>query len=224
MKILVIEDDRKTSQLLQESLSKLGFEVECVMRGDEGFARALAWDWSALIVDIMLPGMDGLTLVKRYRQEGKQAPVLMLSARGELEQRIEGLDAGADDYLAKPFAFSELQAKLRALLRRGVLLEPTKWVVADLVYDAATREARRSGQRIELSNREALLLECLMKAHGRVVSRRDIIRYVWEYDFDPGTNLVEVYIRRLRDKLSSADRPMLVHNVRGLGYKIDDQP
>ena len=177
-----------------------------------------------LLVDIRLPPRDGLSLVRELRQQGRTTPVIMLSARGEVEQRVEGLNAGADDYLPKPFAMSELLARLRSLLRRNVALKPAVLTLADLTYDVGTRETRRAGKRIELSSRESLLLECLLRAEGRVVSRRDIILSVWEYDFDPGSNLVDVYVRRLREKIDRDHAPVLIQTVRGLGYALRIQP
>jgi DNA-binding response OmpR family regulator len=224
MNLLIIEDEKKTSALLREELEREGYSVACEYDGINGRDRALNGDWDALIVDIMLPKMNGLDVVAELRASGIKTPVIMLSARGEVEQRIEGLDAGADDYLAKPFAMSELVARLRALLRRGVASTSAKIKMDDLIYDPATREARRSGQRIDLSQREAMLLDCLISANGKIVSRLDIIKCVWEYDFDPGTNLVEVYIRRLREKIDRDHAAPLIHNVRGMGYRMQIMP
>ena len=219
MHILIVEDDSKTAALLSSALRQEEFEVSHVMDGENGLQRALSGVFDALLVDIMLPQRDGLSLVRELRQQGRTTPVIMLSARGEVEQRVEGLNAGADDYLPKPFAMSELLARLRSLLRRNVVL-----MIADLTYDTGTRETRRGGRRIELSSRESLLLECLLRAEGRVVSRRDIIVSVWEYDFDPGTNLVDVYVRRLREKIDRDHSPVLIQTVRGLGYALRFQP
>jgi DNA-binding response OmpR family regulator len=224
MKLLVIEDEKKTSALLQDVLQREGYDVECMYDGISGRDCAINGEWEALIVDIMLPKMSGLDVVAELRAAGIKTPVIMLSARGEVEQRIEGLDSGADDYLAKPFSTSELTARLRALLRRGAAPLKAKIKMDDLVYDPATREARRAGQRIDLSQRESLLLDCLLSANGNVVSRRDIITCVWEYDFDPGTNLVEVYIRRLREKIDRDHAVSLIHNVRGMGYRMQILP
>lgn len=220
MHILIVEDDPKTAALLASTLRQEEFEVSHKDDGESGLERALAGGIDALVVDIMLPRRDGLSLVRAMRQKGCTAPVIMLSARGEVEQRVEGLNAGADDYLPKPFAMSELLARLRSLLRRNVALKPGLLSLADLTYDAGTRETRRAGRRIDLSSRESLLLECLLRAEGRVVSRRDIIVSVWEYDFDPGTNLVDVYVRRLREKIDRDHTPALIQTVRGLGYAL----
>ena len=224
MHLLIVEDERKTAALLSASLSKEGFDVTCVEDGKSGLEHGVSGGFDALLVDIMLPKLDGLSLVRELRSKGQITPVIMLSARGEVEQRVEGLDAGADDYLPKPFAMSELMARLRSLLRRNSQQKPVVLSIADLTFDQTTREVRRSGKRVELSTREGLLLECLLRAEGGVVSRRDIITAVWEYDFDPGTNLVEVYIRRLRDKIDRDFSPALIQTVRGLGYALRFKP
>jgi len=220
MRLLVVEDERKTAALLSATLKQEGLVVHVAADGVAGLAEALKGGYDVLLVDIMLPKLDGLSLVKQLRGKGDITPVIMLSARGEVEQRVEGLAAGADDYLPKPFAMSELMARLRSLLRRNSQQKPTVLSVADLTFDQATRETRRGGKRIELSSRESLLLECLLRAEGSVVSRRDIITAVWEYDFDPGTNLVEVYVRRLRDKIDRDFTPALIQTMRGLGYAL----
>ena len=220
MRLLIIEDERKTAALLGSTLRQAGFEVMCAQDGAAGLKAALEQGYDALLVDIMLPKLDGLSLVRELRRQGRATPVLMLSARGEVDQRVEGLDAGADDYLPKPFAMSELLARLRSLLRRNTLTRPAVLALDDLTFDIQTHETRRAGKRVELSTRESLLLECLMKAEGAVVSRRDIISAVWEYDFDPGTNLVDVYVRRLREKIDRDHTRALIQTVRGLGYAL----
>lgn len=220
MRLLLVEDESKTAVFISEALTMAGFDVACAGDGRSGLEQASAQAFDAVVCDIMLPGLDGLSLVRELRRRGIKTPVLMLSARGEVEQRVEGLDAGADDYLPKPFATSELLARVRSLLRRNSLQKPAVFSVADLSFDPVTREARRAGRRLELSTREALLLECLLKAEGAVVSRRDIISAVWEYDFDPGTNLVDVYVRRLRDKIDRDHPRALIQTVRGLGYAL----
>lgn len=220
MRLLIVEDEPKTAKLLNAALLENGFDVVCVSDGQSGLKCAVGGGFDALLVDIMLPKLDGLSLVKKLRAKSDSTPVIMLSARGEVEQRVEGLDAGADDYLPKPFAMSELMARLRSLLRRNSQQKPALLSAADLTFDQVTRETRRGGRRIELSARESLLLECLLSAEGSVVSRRDIITAVWEYDFDPGTNLVDVYIRRLRDKIDRDFTPALIQTVRGLGYAL----
>jgi len=220
MRILIIEDEPKTASLLRNALSSEGFDVVTEDDGEAGLAAAMGDGFDALLVYIMLPKRDGLSLVRELRAGGKTTPVLMLSARGDVEERVEGLDAGADDYLPKPFATSELMARLRSILRRNRPQKHDPILLANLAFDPATREVRRDGKRLELSARESLLLECLLRAEGRVVSRREIISAVWEYDFDPGTNLVEVYIRRLREKIDRDLPPALIQTVRGLGYAM----
>lgn len=220
MRILIVEDEPKTASLLRNALSSEGFDVVTEDDGEAGLAAAMGDGFDALLVDIMLPKRDGLSLVRELRAGGKTTPVLMLSARGDVEERVEGLDAGADDYLPKPFATSELMARLRSILRRNRPQKHDPILLANLSFDPATREVRRDGKRLELSARESLLLECLLRAEGRVVSRREIISAVWEYDFDPGTNLVEVYIRRLREKIDRDLPPALIQTVRGLGYAM----
>lgn len=223
-KILLIEDEIKIAQVLHEELRGEYGVVDWVSRGDEGLQQAELGDYHVLLIDIMLPKVNGMEIVRRLRAKGVQTPVIMLSARGELDHRIEGLDAGADDYLAKPFAISELKARIRAVMRRQVLEWNSTIVLDDLVFDRHTREVRRAGEKIDLSTREALLLEVLLSAEGRIVSRAEIIRHVWQYDFDPGTNIVEVYIRRLREKIDRRFAKPLIHNVRGLGYQMTDMP
>lgn len=224
MRILIVEDEPKTSSLISSFLKEQGYETECAKDGSAGAKLAFGSDFDALIVDIMLPKLDGLTLVQQLRSQGITIPVLMLSARGEVEQRVEGLEVGADDYLPKPFAISELLARVRSLVRRNSLQKPSLRAVGDLTFDPLTRETRRGGRRVDLSTREVLLLECLIKADGAVVSRRDIIAAVWEYDFDPGTNLVEVYVRRLRDKIDRDHSAPVIHTIRGLGYALREKP
>lgn len=224
MRLLIIEDDRKTADLLCDGLQAAGCTFALMTNGEAGLIEALKGSYDAIVSDIMLPKMDGVSLVRVLRAQGHHTPVIMLSARGEVERRVEGLDAGADDYLPKPFAMSELLARLRSILRRNIQSRPTTLSVADLVHDAARNETRRGGRRLDLSAREARLLECLLRAEGGVVSRRDIISSVWEYDFDPGTNLVDVYIRRLREKIDRGQAVPLIHTVRGLGYVLRAQP
>ncbi len=220
MRLLIVEDEPKTAALLATRLGEEGFEVVKEEDGESGLAQALSGSFEILLVDIMLPKLDGLSLVRSIRAKGLATPVIMLSARGEIEQRVEGLDAGADDYLPKPFAMSELLARIRSLVRRNAQQKSSRFVLDDLSFDHLTREVRRAGRRIELSTRESLLLECLFRAEGQVVSRRDIISKVWEYDFDPGTNLVEVYVRRLREKVDRDFPNSLIQTIRGLGYAL----
>jgi DNA-binding response OmpR family regulator len=224
MRILVVEDDPVTAHLIAESVRDEGWSSTIETNGARGLRLAQLGNYDALVLDIMLPDCDGLSVVRQLRDSGIRVPVLILSARGDLEQRVEGLEAGADDYLPKPYAQSELIARLRSITRR--LSQPASEALAagDLRYCPATHDVRRAGVRIELSLRECLLLECLLRAEGAIVSRRDIISTVWGYDFDPGTNLVEVYVRRLRLKLEPPSSPLLIHTVRGLGYMLRELP
>lgn len=224
MRLLVIEDEKKTAAFLESMLRAEGFETRVAADGAGGLKQALEGGFDIILSDIMLPRLDGLGLVQELRRQGITTPVIMLSARGEVEQRVEGLNAGADDYLPKPFASSELLARIRSLVRRHQGLRSGALTVGDLSHDPVTRETRRAGRRVELSTREALLLECLLKAEGAVVSRRDILSAVWEYDFDPGTNIVDVYVRRLRDKIDRSTSTPLIHTIRGLGYALRERP
>jgi DNA-binding response OmpR family regulator len=219
MKVLIVEDERKMRALLSNFLSNEGYAVHCADNGTEGLRLGQLMEFGVLLIDVMMPGIDGITLIKRLRVLGVTTPAIILSARGALDHRIEGLDAGADDYLPKPFSLSELSAKLRAIKRRS-MKATTTFSLDDLTYNQLTRETRRAGVKIDLSTREALLLEILLTSAGQVVSRMEIIKRVWEYDFDPGTNIVEVYVRRLRDKIDRGQNRKLIHNVRGLGYTL----
>lgn len=220
MRLLIVEDEQKTAALIRNALVQEQFEVTCVSDGEAGLVEGVKGHYDIMIVDIMLPRLDGLSLVRVLRDNGHKVPVIILSARGDVEERVQGLNAGADDYLPKPFAMSELLARIRSLTRRATQLNPGTLSVADLTFDLSTRDVRRDGKRIDLSPRESRLLECLLRADGRVVSRRDIIRQVWEYDFDTGTNLVDVYVRRLRDKIDRDRSLALIQTVRGLGYVL----
>jgi DNA-binding response OmpR family regulator len=220
MQILVVEDDAATASLLIGALRDEGWNGTVESDGERGLRLAQIGAFDALVLDLMLPGRDGLSIVRNLRQNGHRLPVLMLSARGDLEQRVQGLEAGADDYLPKPYARSELIARLRSLTRRQSQIPADLLTIADLTYRPSTHDVRRGGEQIQLSARECRMLECLMRAEGAVVSRRDLISAVWGYDFDPGTNLVEVYVRRLRIKLERPDALPLIHNVRGLGYML----
>jgi DNA-binding response OmpR family regulator len=220
MQILVVEDDAATASLLIGALRDEGWNGTVESDGERGLRLAQIGAFDALVLDLMLPGRDGLSIVRNLRQNGHRLPVLILSARGDLEQRVQGLEAGADDYLPKPYARSELIARLRSLTRRQSQIPADLLTIADLTYRPSTHDVRRGGEQIQLSARECRMLECLMRAEGAVVSRRDLISAVWGYDFDPGTNLVEVYVRRLRIKLERPDALPLIHNVRGLGYML----
>jgi two-component system, OmpR family, response regulator len=220
MRVLVVEDERKTASFIRKALQAEGYAVDVCSNGNDALAAPSATPYDAIVMDIMLPGPDGLTIVRRWRQAQNQVPVLLLSARGEVNERVEGLDAGADDYLPKPFALTELAARVRALTRRGNDNRATVLKVLDLTLDTVTRRARRGQTEIELTAREYRLLEYLMRSTGRLCGRMMILEKVWDYDFDPGTNLVDVYIKRLREKIDSTFETKLLHTVRGTGYVL----
>ncbi len=224
MRVLVVEDERKTASFLRKALQAEGFAVDVCHNGDDGLAAARATPFDALVLDIMLPGRDGLSLLRQLREHHHATPVLLLSARGEVNERVEGLNAGADDYLPKPFVIAELVARVRALVRRGGDSKSPVLRVADLTLDTVTREARRGGAAIELTAREYRLLEFLMRSAGRICGRMAILEKVWDYDFDPGSNLVDVNIMRLREKIDAGFEPKLLHPVRGIGYVMKEAP
>lgn len=222
MRILIIEDDAETAAYLVKGLSESGHRAERVGDGKDGLFRALEEDFDALVVDRMLPGLDGLALIRSLRAAGKKTPALFLSALGEVDDRVEGLRAGGDDYLVKPFAFSELLARLEALIRRGEGEQAPRTVlkVADLEMDLLTRTVRRAGRNIELQPREFRLLEYLLRHSGQVVTRTMLLESVWDYHFDPQTNVIDVHISRLRSKVDKDFEGPLLHTVRGAGYVL----
>jgi DNA-binding response OmpR family regulator len=219
---LVIEDERKTAALIRRALEAEHAEVDLRSSGDDGLAAAEGIAFDAIVLDIMLPGRDGLSVLRHLRQRHDRTPVLLLSARGEVNDRIEGLNIGADDYLAKPFVIAELIARVRALARRVGEPKSTTLRVADLTLDTQTRQARRGSVVFELAAREYRLLEFLMRSPGRVCGRMTILEKVWDYHFDPGTNIVDVYVRRLREKIDADFARKLLHTVRGIGYVLKD--
>lgn len=218
MHVLVVEDEKKTASFIRKALLAEGFSVDVVHNGDEVAALASAATFDAIVMDIMLPGRDGVSALKQLRSRKIATPVLLLSARGEVDERVEGLNAGADDYLPKPFVVAELIARVRALGRRGTVHPPVELRLANLVLNASTRMAMRDMTVVELTSREYTLLEYLMRSAGRICSRMAILEEVWGYTFDPGTNIVDVYIKRLREKIDAGFSPKLLHNVRGVGY------
>jgi len=222
--VLVVEDERKTATLVRTALEAGGFVVEVRRRGDDGLAAAIATPFDGIVLDIMLPGRDGLSVLRQLRAQGNRTPVLLLSARGEVNERVAGLDAGAEDYLPKPFVVAELVARVRALGRRGSEAKATVLSVADLTLDTIAHRAERGGQVFDLTAREFRLLEFLMRSAGQICGRMSLIENVWDYDFDPGTNLVDVYIRRLREKIDDGFEPKLLQTVRGVGYLLKDAP
>jgi DNA-binding response OmpR family regulator len=224
MRVLVVEDDKKTASFVKKALQAEGFAVDASHHGDEGLTLAQTTPYDVVILDIMLPGRDGLSVLRLLRERRSTVPVLLLSARGQVDERIAGLNAGADDYLAKPFALGELVARVRALTRRRAESKPILLQLADLTIDTIERQVKRAGRIIDLSAREYRLLEFLLRSQGRVCGRMQILEKVWDYDFDPGTNLVDVYVRRVRDKIDSGFSPPLLHTVRGVGYVMREQP
>jgi two-component system, OmpR family, response regulator len=219
---LVVEDERKIALFVQRGLKESGFVVDVVHHGDQALAVILDNHFDAVVLDIMLPGRDGLSILRALRQKSNAVPVLILTARGAISEKVEGLDLGADDYLAKPFSIDELAARLRALIRRKSGENLVRYRVQDLSLDVATRVAQRGTRRIDLTSREFGLLECLMRAPGRVFSRTQLCQQVWEYHFDPESNLVDVYIQRLRRKIDDGESSKLIQTVRGTGYRIGD--
>jgi heavy metal response regulator len=224
MRILVVEDEKKTASFIRKALQAEGFAVDVCGNGDDALAAAAATPFDALVLDIMLPGRDGLGVLSQLRERKNATPVLLLSARGEVNERIQGLNAGADDYLPKPFIIAELVARVRALVRRGGDNKSTVLRLADLTLDTISHEVKRGNAKIELTVREYRLLEFLLHNTGRICGRMSIIEKVWDYDFDPGTNLVDVYVKRLREKIDDGFEPKLLHTVRGIGYVLKETP
>lgn len=220
MRVLVVEDESSIARFICQGLREAGYAVDVASDGQEGLNYALAVPYDVLILDILLPKMDGLRLLRELRERGVRTPILLLTARDTVEDRVQGLDSGADDYLVKPFAFPELLARVRALLRRPPLQSDPILRVGDLEMDTARREVRRAGRRIDLSPREFALLEYLMRHPNRVLTRTQIAEHIWDFDFFTESNVVDVYIGYLRRKIDRGfDRP-LIHTVRGVGYQI----
>jgi two-component system copper resistance phosphate regulon response regulator CusR len=222
MHILIVEDERKTREYLQKGLGESGYVVDTAADGVDGLHLALTGDYDLVILDVMLPGADGRQVLRALRRE-KPTPVMFLTARDELEDRVGGLELGADDYLVKPFAFAELLARVRTVLRRGAPREPEVLRIGDLEVDVIRRRARRGEDRIGLTNQEFALLSLLARRAGEVLSRSYITSQVWDINFDTDTNVVEVAVRRLRAKLDDPYPRKLVHTVRGMGYVLEDR-
>ncbi len=221
MRILLVEDDIKIASFVTKGLGEVGYVVEHAGRGDHGLELALRETYDAAIIDIMLPGQDGLSIIEAIRRRNINLPVLILSAKRSVEDRVKGLQTGSDDYLTKPFALAELLARLQALLRRANhSAEPTSITVHDLSIDLLARSVSRAGHRIDLQAREFSLLEYLMRNAGRVVTKSMLIEHVWDYNFDPHTNVVEARICRLREKIDKGFGVPLIHTVRGAGYVL----
>ena len=217
----MVEDDATIADFVAKGLTEAGYAVDVAADGERGVELATSGHYDVAIVDLMLPRLDGLTLIDRVRARGIRTPVLILSARRSVDDRVKGLQAGGDDYLTKPFAFAELLARLQALIRRSTgQVEPTRLSLGDLSLDLLSRRAERGGDAIELRPREFSLLEYLMRNQGRVLTKTMILSHVWGYNFDPGTNVVDVLVSRLREKIDRDFEPKLLHTVRGVGYVL----
>lgn len=224
MKILLVEDDDRTASFIIKGLKQAGYSVNHASNGEDGLHFAQEEDYDLAIVDIMLPKLDGLSLISRLRQKKIKTPMIILSAKNSVDDRVKGLQSGSDDYLVKPFAFSELLARVQAMMRRNAAnTETTSLEVGDLVLDVLKRKVYRQGKEIILQAGEFVLLEYLMRNAGRVVSKTMIIEHVWDYNFDPDTNVIETRICRLRDKIDRSWTKKLLHTIRGFGYVIEDK-
>ncbi|MCB1125092.1 MAG: response regulator transcription factor [Verrucomicrobiae bacterium] len=220
MKVLLVEDEKKIAAFVRKGLEAQGFVVEVAHDGDNGYALASTRAYDAIVLDIMLPGRDGLSILRNLRDRRLTVPVILLTARSELNERLEGLNLGADDYLTKPFFIEELIARIQAVVRRAAGTPQSILSHADLTVNLLTREVERAGRKIELTAREFALLEQLARSPGRVFTRMQICEKVWNYDFDPGSNLVDVYVQRLRKKIDGPDSPGLIETIRGVGYRM----
>jgi two-component system, OmpR family, response regulator len=225
-RILVVEDDADTRDYLSKGLREAGYAVEATGSGREGLMHALDTGFDAMVLDRMLPDLDGLSLLRSARAAGIRTPAILLTAMSAIDERVRGLRSGADDYMVKPFSFEELSARLEALLRRPAELQPeeTRLACADLELDLISRTARRGGRQIELLPREFQMLEYLMRRKGRVVTRTMLLEGLWDYRFDPKTNVIDVHISRLRRKIDAEGEAQLIRTVRGSGYTLTDQP
>ena len=224
MRVLVVEDETKMASFIRKSLLAESFAVDVLHSGDAVLPAASTTSFDVIVLDIMLPGLYGLSVLRQMRARGIRTPVLLLTARGDVNDRVEGLNIGADDYLPKPFVLAELIARVRALSRRSTDPRPVVLRLEDLTVDTITRVVARGDRQIELAPREFRLLEYLLRSPGRVCSRMSIVENVWDYHFDPGTNLVDVYIMRLREKIDTGSDVKLVHTVRGVGYVMRAKP
>lgn len=224
MRVLVVEDELRIADFVQKGLKEAGYAVDVAHNGDDGLAWTDVVNYDAIILDVMLPIRDGIDVCRTLRTRGVGVPILMLTARDAIDDRVRGLDSGADDYLVKPFAFAELLARLRALTRREPVLLDTVLQVADLSLDTTTRVVERGGNVIDLTNKEYALLEYLMRHPNQVLTRTMIAEHVWNYDFDNLTNVIDVHIRYLRRKVDDPFAPKLIQTVRGAGYRITNSP
>jgi DNA-binding response OmpR family regulator len=218
--ILLVEDEARIANFVRAGLKEQGFVVDYCDNGDEGYLRALDNEYDVIVLDIMVPGKDGLSILKQLRREGRNAPVILLTARNELDDRLQGLNLGADDYIAKPFFVEELAARIHAVVRRSVGERQNLLVVGPLKLDRITREVTCNQRVIELTSREFNLLEYLMRSPGRVFTRTQILEHVWGYDFNPNTNVVDVCIQRIRKKIEPLDDAVWIESIRGVGYRF----
>ncbi len=223
MRVLIVEDQIKTCDYLRQGLTESGFVADVARNGLDGQHLALTGEYDVVVLDVVLPGVDGWQVLSEMRRQGKQTPVLFLTARDKVEERVKGLELGADDYLVKPFAFSELLARVRALIRRRGAHEPETLRVADLEVDLLRRRATRAGCRVALTAKEFTLLVLLMRRRSEVLSRTLIAEQVWDMNFDSDTNVVEVAVRRLRAKVDDPFEPKLIHTIRGMGYVLEER-
>ena len=223
MRILLVEDEEKVSRFVVRGLTEEGFAVDNASDGLTGLELATTYNYDLIVLDLMLPELNGTELLRRIRLTDHRVPILMLTARDAVSDKVEHLEAGADDYLTKPFAFAELMARIKALLRRGSIDRPNVLRIADLEVDRLTQQVRRASRRVELTAKEYALLEYLMANAGRVLSRTMIIDHVWDQSFDGATNIVDVYVRHLRSKVDDGHDTRLIRTVRGVGYKISDE-
>jgi two-component system, OmpR family, copper resistance phosphate regulon response regulator CusR len=222
MKLLVVEDEQKTGEYLRQGLVESGYVVDLTKNGLDGYHKAMTEDYDLIILDIMLPDISGWKIVQSLREAGKESQILLLSAMGSIDDKVKGLNLGADDYMVKPFSFAELLARIRSLLRRNIPQQNQNQLsVADLVMDLPKRTVTRAGKRIDLTNKEFLLLEYFLRYQNEVLPRSLIASQVWDMNFDSDTNVIDVAIRRLRNKIDVDFEPKLIHTVRGMGYKLD---
>jgi len=220
MRILVIEDEQKVANFIKQGLKEEGYSVDVAYDGEEGYFLAKDNEYDVVILDLMLPKMDGITLCKKLRAEKITTPILMLTAKDSVKDKVTGLDSGANDYLTKPFSFEELFARIRVLLRKDQAATPTKLQVDDLVLDLLTHKVSRAGREIPLTNKEYALLEYLMRNVGSIVTRTMISEHVWDINFDTFTNVIDVYVNYLRNKIDKGYKKKLIHTIRGRGYMI----
>jgi DNA-binding response OmpR family regulator len=223
MQVLVVEDERRMAELLRQGLEEEGHSVILALDGKEGLAMAESHSFDVIVLDVMLPGMDGFSIARKLRASGNQTPILMLTARDATADVVAGLNLGADDYLVKPFSFEVLLARLRAVSRRGPIPQPVHFEVRDLTLNPASREVARGGRRVALTRTEYSLLELLMRRAGRVVTRENLIQTVWGFDTDVRGNTLDAFIRLVRDKVDGAGEPKLIHTVRGVGYCLREE-